>query len=433
MAADKKISELPILGAVTAADTSVVVHNGTDYQFNFDALLTFINSGINSGATVSFGSALPQNSIGKNGDLFINTSAGSFAQKASGSWQVKYTLPSTDAEKDGTVLYNSGIPGPGIGNTNDTYINTNTGIFYRKNAGTWAQVFSMQTGPPGARGEKGDKGDTGANGRTILSGTSNPSNLLTGTNGDFYINTNSFQLFGPKTNGVWPAGITIVGINGEQGETGPQGDPGANGANGTNGLNGEGVPTGGTAGQVLAKVSDGNYDTEWVEMTGGGGVHAPDGIVSGLLLSVTEENINAAPGSWRIADKIYQTLSATDLAITVANETNNRIDLIYATTINTVVLLTGVAATNPVKPSLPTNCVEIGFVLVTPSGNEVTVAPGATYVTTSQFIDVVGDKSQLSTDATNSLVEAINEVSTKIGTVNQESVILKIFKKSNYR
>ncbi|MEB0262664.1 GDSL-type esterase/lipase family protein [Mucilaginibacter sp. 10I4] len=268
MAADKKISELPILGAVTAADTSVVVHNGTDYQFNFDALLTFINSGINSGATVSFGSTLPQNSIGKNGDLFINTSAGSFAQKASGSWQVKYTLPPTDAEKDGTVLYGSGIPGPGIGNTNDTYINTNTGIFYRKNAGTWAQVFSMQTGPPGARGEKGDKGDSGANGRTILSGTSNPSNLSTGTNGDFYINTNSFQLFGPKTNGVWPAGITIVGISGEQGETGPQGDPGANGANGTNGLNGEGVPTGGTAGHVLAKVSDGNYDTGWVEMTG---------------------------------------------------------------------------------------------------------------------------------------------------------------------
>jgi hypothetical protein len=33
----------------------------------------------------------------------------------------------------------------------------------------------------------------------------------------------------------------------------------------------EGVPTGGTAGQVLAKASGTSYDTEWVDQTGGGG------------------------------------------------------------------------------------------------------------------------------------------------------------------
>ena len=32
-----------------------------------------------------------------------------------------------------------------------------------------------------------------------------------------------------------------------------------------------GVPSGGTTGQVLAKNSDGDYDTEWVDQTGGGG------------------------------------------------------------------------------------------------------------------------------------------------------------------
>lgn len=36
------------------------------------------------------------------------------------------------------------------------------------------------------------------------------------------------------------------------GDTGPQGDPGP------------GVPAGGTTGQVLAKASDDDYDTEWV-------------------------------------------------------------------------------------------------------------------------------------------------------------------------
>ena len=39
---------------------------------------------------------------------------------------------------------------------------------------------------------------------------------------------------------------------------------------GTNGTNGQGVPTGGTAGQVLAKVDDTDYNTEWVNPSGGG-------------------------------------------------------------------------------------------------------------------------------------------------------------------
>jgi hypothetical protein len=47
-------------------------------------------------------------------------------------------------------------------------------------------------------------------------------------------------------------------------EQGPQGPAGSNGANG------QGVPVGGTTGQVLRKASGTNYDTEWA--TGGGGV-----------------------------------------------------------------------------------------------------------------------------------------------------------------
>lgn len=38
---------------------------------------------------------------------------------------------------------------------------------------------------------------------------------------------------------------------------------GIQGANGTNGTDGEGVPAGGTAGQVLIKNSSTNYDTVW--------------------------------------------------------------------------------------------------------------------------------------------------------------------------
>lgn len=49
------------------------------------------------------------------------------------------------------------------------------------------------------------------------------------------------------------------------GAQGPQGSTGATGAAG------QGVPTGGTAGQVLAKIDGTNYNTEWVDQTGGGG------------------------------------------------------------------------------------------------------------------------------------------------------------------
>ena len=56
-------------------------------------------------------------------------------------------------------------------------------------------------------------------------------------------------------------GVTLT-VSGAQG---PQGSTGATGAAG------QGVPTGGTAGQVLAKIDGTNYNTEWVDQTGGGG------------------------------------------------------------------------------------------------------------------------------------------------------------------
>lgn len=61
-------------------------------------------------------------------------------------------------------------------------------------------------------------------------------------------------------------------LRGEPGPTGPASTvPGPAGATGAAGADGQGVPTGGTTGQVLAKVSGDDYDTEWVAQTGGGG------------------------------------------------------------------------------------------------------------------------------------------------------------------
>jgi hypothetical protein len=208
MATDKKISDLPVTSVISAADNSILVKSGTDYQFAFSTLLQFIGSELPVGASISFGATLPQNISGKNGDVFVNTAAGSIAQKISAVWTVVYTLPTGNAA-DGTVLYGTSNPGSVVGKNNDTYINTLSGIFYKKSAGAWSQVFSMQTGPAGATGPPGVTGPAGINGKTILSGAGNPSNLYTGTDGDYYINTSTYYFFGPKAAGVWPMGFSL--------------------------------------------------------------------------------------------------------------------------------------------------------------------------------------------------------------------------------
>ena len=55
-----------------------------------------------------------------------------------------------------------------------------------------------------------------------------------------------------------------------RGATGPQGPTGKQGPAGGTGPAGPGVAAGGTKGQVLAKKSNTNYDTEWINNSGGG-------------------------------------------------------------------------------------------------------------------------------------------------------------------
>ena len=55
-----------------------------------------------------------------------------------------------------------------------------------------------------------------------------------------------------------------------RGDTGPTGPTGKQGPAGAPGPTGPGVATGGTTGQVLAKKSNANFDTEWINAPGGG-------------------------------------------------------------------------------------------------------------------------------------------------------------------
>ena len=103
-------------------------------------------------------------------------------------------------------------------------------------------------GPAGPTGATGLTGPAGTNGNGVLNGNVVPSNLQ-GTNGDFYINTSTNTIYGPKANGSWPSGVSMVGpagATGPQGAQGIQGSTGAAGATGATGPQGPAGPTGAT-------------------------------------------------------------------------------------------------------------------------------------------------------------------------------------------
>ena len=154
----------------------------------------------------------------------------------------------------------------------DWYIQRTSWHIWEKVSGTWTDRGSIKgaDGADGADGTDGDDGTNGTDGKTIISGSGDPT--TEGVDGDFYINTTSWQIFGPKAT-TWPAGVDIVGADGADG---------VDGTDGTDGTNGQGVPTGGTTGQVLAKSSSTDYATEWVDASSGGG-----GVSLGLVIALS--------------------------------------------------------------------------------------------------------------------------------------------------
>jgi Collagen triple helix repeat (20 copies) len=137
--------------------------------------------------------------------------------------------------------------------------------FYYYN-GAWTQLGAQ--GPAGPQGPDGPAGDTGAQG---------------------------------------PIGLT--------GSAGPQGPDGPAGSTGATGPTGPGVPTGGTANQVLSKVDGTDYNAQWVTPSGGadnlGNHTATQNLVMGGN-SITGANNLTATGTASLGGNAYPTTTGTN-------------------------------------------------------------------------------------------------------------------------
>ena len=173
---------------------------------------------------------------------------------------------------------------------------------------------------------------------TILNGKGAPSNTL-GINGDFYIDTRSLLIYGPKAKGKWPlpqnlqgptgsagapgttgtdgkngsdgkttAASTVSGTPGTPGATGAPGAPGANGTPGTPGATGSpGAPGSGSPGATGSPGSNGSPGTAGargetgtagsVGSKGETGTAGINGIVKAITGSFTIGDINGIIGA----------------------------------------------------------------------------------------------------------------------------------------
>jgi hypothetical protein len=203
------------------------------------------------GSIIYSGNTAPVLSTGKLGDYYLNRANGQlYGPKTATGWGTPISLHGTDGEdgKDGTngingtkTLSGNGAPAAGLGTNGDYYLDkTSYNLYGPKTAAGWGIPILLR----GANGAQGPTGAAGQDGSIIYSGFGAPVTSI-GKNGDYYLNRNTGQLYGPKNADGWGPGITLRGTNGTNGANGQDGEDGADGRNGTNGsttLSGNGAP-----------------------------------------------------------------------------------------------------------------------------------------------------------------------------------------------
>lgn len=140
--------------------------------------------------------------------------------------QIDARLSNFEALSGGQILSGTRLPTDRLGTTGDFYFRTGTDqLFGPKTmhvAHPWGAVgihlagSRGPAGPAGPAGQAGQQGPKGTAGTSILSGKTPPTTQ--GATGDFYLDTSTEALYGPKATGKWPAtGTSLIGNSGTSG------------------------------------------------------------------------------------------------------------------------------------------------------------------------------------------------------------------------
>jgi hypothetical protein len=138
---------------------------------------------------------------------------------------------------------------------------------------------------------------------------------------------------GPAGSGGLPGAQGPAGLIGATGPMGPQGLPGANGVNGLPGTNGQGVPAGGTVGQILTKIDGTNFKTQWITLSRIPSEGSNTKIGTNALYSNTTGASNSSNG--------YQALYKNTIG---NNNTANGYQALYSNTSGTANTANGIQA-----------------------------------------------------------------------------------------
>jgi hypothetical protein len=118
--------------------------------------------------------------------------------------------PGLDGDDGATILTGTGAPANTLGNDGDLYLDTVTRQVYQKVSGSWTEITNLSSGTPGADGEDGvdgEDGEDGADGSKWLTGSGSPS-AGTGANGDVYLDEDTGAVW-TKANGTWSLTSTL--------------------------------------------------------------------------------------------------------------------------------------------------------------------------------------------------------------------------------
>jgi len=166
---------------------------------------------------------------------------------------------------------------------------------------------------------------------TVLNGKGAPSNTL-GINGDFYIDTRSLLISGPKTKGKWPTPRSLQGANGTNGTdgkngndaknvstastvagpAGPQGERGEKGVDGAAGSSGAAGVAGlsGAAGPAGATGPAGSGSTGAQGPSGSNGTNGTNGSAGGTgLTGARGETGTVGPSEVTVGTLIFSNIS----------------------------------------------------------------------------------------------------------------------------